>query len=143
MAASPIEYPEGLGRRARDKFKENLLREKMDTLFKDTRLNGSICDLIFRTKNTEDWIVAIQHHYPDTQETQLVDKVQLRLSESGGYVSIYPSGKFLIQGTSEKLTEFAENFQQLRDDIEMRNVQRRTEDLDINRQNQAEEEEEE
>lgn len=132
MAAQPIKYPKGLGKKARDNLKETLLREKMDTLFKDTTRNGSICNLIFRTQNTEDWKAAILHHYPKTRESQWV-KVKLDLPNRNGYVSIYPSGKIVIQGRSENLTEFANNFQQLRNDFEMRNLQRPAEELDINR----------
>lgn len=124
MAARPFDYPKGMGPAQKRRFKETELLENPDTLWYDTRRDDSRCNLIFFTNFPADWKASILDQYPETEEIQLPDKIQFKLSGKlvKGTVCIYPSGKFVIQGSESNLDEFDERFKTLKLQMEIKKL---------------------
>lgn len=126
MPARKFDYP-NQGKKAKKSFKDRTLKNNPDVLYEDVRRNDSTCDLIFLTNFKEVWKTVILEQYPETTETPMPDKTILRLSNDRGTISIFPSGKFLIQGTTDNMQTFEESF----DDLLLETTTRRTAQLNL------------
>lgn len=113
MPTQRFQYPEGLGKEGKKKFRDRELNKYPDVLFEDLRRDESRCNLIFLTNFKKDWKTVILREYAGTAEIQMEDKIKLELSQMRGTICIFPSGKFLVQGTPEDLERFEDRFDSL------------------------------
>lgn len=76
------------------------------------------------------WKDAIRDQYPQTNEVPLADRMNLRLSDGQrGTIFIFPSGKFVIQGSENSLDEFEGEFEKLKLQMEVKRLQRKTQQM--------------
>lgn len=114
MCASSFEYPEGMDKKGRVKWRKEILKKRQDELFYDTYENGRSCNLIFSTKFKDQWKAAIEAAYPGTTRNPLKNgDVQLILN-GNCYVNVFRK-KIMIQG--DDCTTFEQKFAGLKDNV--------------------------
>lgn len=120
MPARRFDYPKGMEDEEKKKiFKHKTLMKNPEILYEDTYQTGIRCNLIFFTRSGADYRAAIEDAYPQSKDIQMANKLKLELSD-GGTVSIFPSGKILIQGTEENLDAFEKMFNKIQQDVDAR-----------------------
>lgn len=116
MPARRFDYPEGMEDEEKKIFKHKTLMENPEVLYEDTYQTGVRCNLIFFTRSGAHYRAAIEEAYPQSKAIRMDNKRKLELSD-GGTVSIFPSGKILIQGTEENLDAFEKMFNKIKQDV--------------------------
>lgn len=93
--------------------------ENPEVLYEDRKQTGVRCNLIFFTKSGAHYRAAIEEAYPQSKAIRMDKKLKLELSD-GGTVSIFDSGKILIQGTEEILDAFENRFDTIKQNANRR-----------------------
>lgn len=119
MPARRFDYPKGMEDEEKKIFKHKTLMKNPEILYEDTYQTGIRCNLIFFTRSGADYRAAIEDAYPQSKDIQMANKLKLELSD-GGTVSIFPSGKILIQGKEENLDAFEKMFNKIQQDVDTR-----------------------
>lgn len=121
-----IPYPEGMtDEKEKKKYKKKILKGKPETLYRDERQNAP-CDLIFYTTNVSTWEEEILKHYPEGKQWRKI-KDGKQLKTNAGTINVYDTGIIMVQGNSETLMIFPNDFpalsERVRKSVESKRVE--------------------
>ncbi len=108
--AEKIVYPqECTSDKSRKKYKQQLLRNRPETLFADEYETGKICNLIFHTDHQQAWRSAIYAHYRSLTEEPICNGFQLTITDAKDTVevtvNIYTNGTVMVQGNFRRFEQ--------------------------------------
>ena len=121
-----IPYPEGMTDLKEKKiYKKNILQGKPETLYRDERKNAP-CDLIFYTTNGSTWEEEILKHYSEGKQWRKIQDGK-QLKTKAGTINVYDTGIIMVQGNSETLKIFPNDFpalsERVRKSVESKRVE--------------------
>ena len=104
--AIPIVYPlDIILPNDRKAYKQQLLKDRPETLFSDFYKNGHVCNLICYTDQPSAWNAAITAHYGSVKEevSSRGWKLQVEEMENITTINVFKSGTILVQGNHKRL----------------------------------------
>ncbi|KAE8292989.1 hypothetical protein D5F01_LYC08082 [Larimichthys crocea] len=103
--AVPLLYTQDLkNKSARKAYKQNVLKERAETLFSDSYKNGDASNLIFFTEQPLVWHSAIKTHSPSVKKEGICNGWKLKVKEAEDpdspmtSIIIYKNGTVIVQG---------------------------------------------
>ena len=107
-----IEYPPAVkSKTARNKYKQQVLRERPETLFLDLYKDGRACNLIFYTDEAYAWLDVISSHYSSVKRTGICNGWKISVFEENDpdntvmTVNLFKNGTAMVQGHLAKFED--------------------------------------